>query len=219
MAYIFMNSKLTKLIGVILILIISWMLIFEKQKDYYEIEEIRIELIALENNEIVKLNKKNINNIYDKTGVSIKFDKKFVSGKNSRRMLFGGSMEKGLKGIKNKLYPISIKINDKPSGNKLKAFNFQFKSNADLGDDLFNLYKDEVNFDKFIEDLVNNKSYTRGKSFDDYEIFFWFENIEKPIITSNKIIVNYTDKKTLIKKSLKNFYSIVFSPANGNVQN
>lgn len=198
-------SKFTKISILLLFLFLGcWFFLFKREKDSYILKDIEVKTIVLDNDSIFNLDDRKLKN-YNRIGISIIIKKEFVSGTDSKRTFLGGSMEKGLNGITDKIKYVDVKIigDNKSYNDGLVSFNYLKVDENELGDDLYNLYEKRVNFNKFINDIINNETYTRGISFDNYEVNFWFNKELENYILQNrkKLILTYEiNNKKIIKK-------------------
>ncbi|UUC46498.1 hypothetical protein [Flavobacterium cerinum] len=181
-----------------------WFFLFKKEKDFYILDNIEVKTVVLDNDSIFRLDDGRLNS-FDRIGISVVFTKKFISNRDSKRTFLGGSMEKGLKGINDKIKYIDIKIADSRNSlnDKLVSFNYLNATESELGNDLYNMYKKKTDFNEFVNDIIKNEIYTRGVSFDNYEIYFWFDKeLEREILQfRRKLILSYEiNNKKVVKK-------------------
>lgn len=151
--------------------------LFSKQEDYYEIT-INPKLLNLRSESLYENTK--ISKNEKKFGISLSVRKKFVSTYESKRMLLGGSMEKGINGIVNPINCIKMEIiygnNQKMDvlnnllSEDLKSPNKLYYDNSENS-----FYQERNSLAKFIEDINKGKPYTKGISFYDTNLFFVFD--------------------------------------------
>lgn len=199
-----MSKSFKILIFISLLFLACWFFLFKKEKDFYILDNIEVKTVVLSNDSIFSLNDKRLSS-FDRIGISVVLTKEFVSNTDSKRTFLGGSMEKGLKGINDNIKYIDIKITDSEGSlnDKLVSVNYLKANESELGNDLYNLYEKKINFNKFVNDIIKNEIYTRGVSFDNYEIYFWFDKeLEKNILQDRKkLILSYEiNNKKVIKK-------------------
>lgn len=165
-----MNSK-SFIYSIILfsITIISiYFILFKKQNDCFLIANVEI---------------KKVNNYFshDSLIILVKLKKEYVASNNSKRMLFGGSMEEGLNGLLNPSFDLRIFIK---TGDTLINLNKNLVAKnifneSDHGDALNEVYTKGLSLTQIIEDLNRNEEYTTGYSLDGQDICFIFNSNSK----------------------------------------
>jgi hypothetical protein len=160
--------------------LLGYYLLFKKQKEYYTIKNVKVRAVQAMGNSvggytIIPFQRESKKIAW---GVSVELSKEYVSGENSVRQLFGGSMEPGISGIKSKInhFNIVLKKGDNTVilNDSLFAKIYNSMDSITLSSDKLEMYSRGITLAQFIEDINNNIEYTKGISFDDSEIYFWF---------------------------------------------
>jgi hypothetical protein len=160
--------------------VLGYYLLFKKQKEYYTIKNVKVRAVQVMGNSvggytIIPFQRESKKIAW---GVSVELSKEYVSGENSVRQLFGGSMEPGISGIQSKInhFNIVLKKGDNTVilNDSLFAKIYNSMDSITLSSDKLEMYSRGITLAQFIEDINNNMEYTKGISFDDSEIYFWF---------------------------------------------
>ena len=160
--------------------VLGYYLLFKKQKEYYTIKNVKVRAVQAMGNSvggytIIPFQRESKKIAW---GVSVELSKEYVSGENSVRQLLGGSMEPGISGIKSKInhFNIVLKKGDNTVilNDSLFAKIYNSMDSITLSSDKLEMYSRGITLAQFIEDINNNIEYTKGISFDDSEIYFWF---------------------------------------------
>ena len=160
--------------------VLGYYLLFKKQKEYYTIKNVKARAVQVMGNSvggytIIPFQRESKKIAW---GVSVELSKEYVSGENSVRQLFGGSMEPGISGIQSKINHFDIVLkkgnNTVIINDSLFAKKYYSMDSITVSSDKLEMYSRGITLAQFIEDINNNIAYTKGISFDDSEIYFWF---------------------------------------------
>ncbi len=187
-----------------LLIILSYFTLFKRRNDYYVIKDVKISFVEKSFDSIndFSLIKQKNGNTKNSLGLCVIFSKKYISDKKEKRFLRFSKTEPGVLGIKSKiqLFDVYLKINnDSTLLNKYLKTSKIYFIDKKQGSAITNLNNNEVTLTKFINDLKSNEKYTRGLSFDNTKIYFWFsDEIDLAVLKQNQIIVEYEidNKKT-----------------------
>ena len=179
-----LNNKYINAMYIALVLltfsVLGYYLLFKKQKEYYTIKNVKVRAVQVMGNSvggytIIPFQRESKKIAW---GVSVELSKEYVSGENSVRQLFGGSMEPGISGIQSKInhFDIVLKKGDNTVilNDSLFAKIYNSMDSITLSSDKLEMYSRGITLAQFIDDINNNMEYTKGISFDDSEIYFWF---------------------------------------------
>jgi hypothetical protein len=198
------------LLFISLISFVGYYLLFDKQKEYYIIPNIEVTLVQLFGDStngyiIYPYDKKNKTS---QLGVKIIVRKEYLSDKNSKVYLSGGSMEPGIEGIVNPINRFAVLL--KKNGQDIllsDSLMAKYNSKPDcskLGDALCDLYRNGFSLAHFIQDINKNAKYTKGMAFDNSEIYFWLSKneVESLEIDKFQILLEGESKNLNIHKVL-----------------
>lgn len=160
--------------------VVAYYLLYKKQPEYYTIKNVKVRAVQVIENSVggytiipYQSESKKI-----AWGVAVELSKEYVSGENSLRQLFGGSMEPGISGIQSKInhFNIVLKKGDNTVilNDSLFAKIYNSMDSITLSSDKIEMYSRGITLAQFIDDINNNIEYSKGISFDDSEIYFWF---------------------------------------------
>lgn len=185
-----MNSKscIYSILLFSIVVISFYYIVFNKQKEYFLIENVEI---------------RKVNNHFSRDSliIFIKFKKEYVSQKNSKRMLFEGSMEEGLNGLLNPNFDFRIFLRTGDTqinlNQNLVAKNIYNVSG--IGDALEEVYAKGLSLTQIIEDLNRNGEYTTGNSLDGQDICFIFNSNSKNVNAN----LNHLESEIRTAKQIK----------------
>lgn len=179
-----LNNKYINAMYIALVLltfsVLGYYLLFKKQKEYYTIKNVKVRAVQVMGNSvggytIIPFQRESKKIAW---GVSVELSKEYVSGENSVRQLFGGSMEPGISGIQSKINHFDIVLkkgnNTVIINDSLFAKKYYSMDSITVSSDKLEMYSRGITLAQFIDDINNNMEYTKGISFDDSEIYFWF---------------------------------------------
>lgn len=195
----------------LLLSIVGCFFLFKKQKEYYVIKAVDVKAVQLNGDSMsgytispFKVESKKI-----AWGISVQMFKEYVSGEDSPRQLFGGSMEPGVNGIKSRINHFDIVYKKDNRTIILNDFfiakDYGLSDQNTSGDAINILYSGEVSLSQFITDINNNVKYTKGISFNESVIYFWYKNTSDAIYylpPNKKLLIDIQSEDLQITKTL-----------------
>lgn len=174
----------------IILSVVGYFLLYKKQKEFYIIEKVDVKAVMLIGDSVRGYNIMPLKSEMGASnwGISVKLSKEYIPGENSPRILFGGTMEPGISGAKSKInrFDVVMKEGDKAIilNDSLFAGEYGSKDSINLRDAIYHLYDNNITLSQFIADVNNNVKYTKGMSFDNWEIYFWFNKRSSEMYTT-----------------------------------
>ncbi|WP_324692321.1 hypothetical protein [Flavobacterium cheonhonense] len=176
-----LDRKIKIIIFSIFIGVCLYLLLFQKQKNYYRIKNLKIKELYIKSGKLYQFDDSAAVNPkeFQFIGVSIEINKEYISKPGSRRILFGGSMEKGIDGISRNSLELTLLSNTNINIDKYLFAELNGIDKNDLGARELTLYEKHLSLSKFIANINSNEEYTRGISFDTRPIFFIFNKQDR----------------------------------------
>ncbi|MCU0438686.1 MAG: hypothetical protein MUC49_12315 [Raineya sp.] len=169
--------------------------LFPKYKNYYLIKDIDLIVVGCKVDSFGNINTMKL---------SLAFNKEFIAGKNSNRILFKGSMQEGLDGMFHKSLEMQVLLKK----NTLTALGEYIK--ADSSGVTYHemnafpeLYKNNYSLKQLIEDIKKNKKYTKDIGIYNQDLIFYLNLPEYiKIHKTDTILLSAKIDSTIIGKYL-----------------